>query len=83
MIDSLLSLSPSGVLKLSTPDATVSVRLDRIGMQVVAALCEATFGGPNTKTLRLASHAECLPVESWPPVVKRVRPKVRVVRLGR
>lgn len=78
-IDSILSLSPGGVLKLSTLDTTATVRLGRIDLQVLGAMCKAIVGDPTTKELRLASHAQCLPVESWPPVaVIRARKTVTV-----
>ena len=82
-IDSILILSPGGVLKLSTPDTTASVRLDRIGLQVLGAMCKAIVGDPTTKELRLALDAECLPVERWPPVAVIRARKTATVRVRR
>ena len=80
--DSLLQLSAAGILKISTPQGGVSVRLDHIGLWVVGAMIKATVGDASKADLRLADHAAALPVEQWPPVVKRVHNRVRVSRDG-
>lgn len=76
--DSILQLTAAGTLKVSTPDGSVSVRLDHVGLQIVAAMIRAILGDPTVKDLRLAAHAGYLPVEASPPAAKRAQRNVQV-----
>lgn len=76
--DSLLEFSPAGTLRISTPQGTACVRLDHLAVQILGAMARAITADATKADLRLADHAQALPCEMWPQIVKRASSTVRV-----